>query len=622
MEASLSRHRSVILLILTLFLGAPVTHAQVSVDANARKFLLATTYMKGGQFERAIPILEDLYSDDPLTNAYFLRLKESYTELKRYQDAIDLIDHRMATGVSAYLLSERGALLFRMEDEPGAFDAWRKAIQLSPTRSLPYREVYRAMLSVRLYDAATDILLEARDALNHEGAFRTELADLYSSNASYGLAMEEYVAMILESPDQEAYVRSRLTRLSQTDEMFDESLPIVERAVREYPLNRPIRELAAWMYREAGQYDRAFETNRAIDRLEREEGRVLFQFALNAADAGATDYAFAALEEIINVYPGSPSAISAELAKAALNQLVAEAEGEAVFDGAGNRIPAPSYDAALSGYRTFIQSHGDDPRVPDVLWRMSQIQLNVFHELGEAEALLSEIVARHPGSLIADQARFDIGVTFLLRDDLTQARLAFSRLENELRTGELAERSRFELAMIAFYEGHFESALAFADALDQNTATDIANDAIELKVLLRENRGPDSLDVPLRQFARSQLLHRQRRYQEALGLLDPLLLSYSSHALDDEIRFWRASNMRELGRFEEAISAFTEIVTESRDSYLADRSLFAVGEIYERGLKEPALALDAYSNLLVEFPGSLLAPEVRARIRKIRGDHV
>jgi len=253
---------------------------------------------------------------------------------------------------------------------------------------------------------------------------------------------------------------------------------------------------------------------------------------------------------------------------------------------------------------------------------MSQLQLNVFHELGEAEALLSEIVSRHPESPVADQARFDIGVTYLLRDDLTQARLAFSRLENELRIGELAERSRFELALIAFYNGHFESALAFADALDENTATDIANDAIELKVLLRENRGPDSLDTPLRQYARSQLLHRQRRFREALSLLEPLLMSYQSHALDDEIQFWRASNLRELGRFEDAVAAFTEIVTENRESYLADRSLFAVGDIYERGLKEPALALEAYSNLLVEFPGSLLAPEVRARIRKIRGDHV
>lgn len=605
-----------------LALSAFEATGQISVEANARKFLLATTYMKQGQYDRAIPLLEDLYADDSATNVYFLRLKEAYTEMKRYGDAVRLIDERLEERISSYLIAEKGALLFRMDEEEAARRAWRQAIDLAPHRSLPYREVYRAMISIRLYDQAKDVLLEARGALDNRDAFRAELADLYTSTAAYGLAMEEYVSMILESPEQEPYVRSRLARLVQTEEMFDESIPVIEAAVREHPLNRSIRELAAWLYREAGQFDRALETNRAIDRLEGEEGRVLFAFALNAADAGADEYAFEALREIIDLYPESPSAISAELALAQLRERVAEENGEEVFDRSGNRVPAPNYEAALSGYRSFIQSYPGDPRIPDVLYRMARLQSTVFHELGEARALLDEVITRHAASDVADQARFETGVIHILRNDLRQARLTFNRLENELRIGELAEKSRFELARIAFYRGHFESALAFADALDENTAADIANDAIELKVLLRENRGPDSLDVPLTEYARARLFYRQRRYPEALGVLDPLLMSYSSHPLIDEVRFLRASVLRELGRFDQALAAFEEVVSEHRDSYLADRSLFSVGEIYERDLKEPALALDAYSNLLVEFPGSLLAPEVRARIRRIRGDHV
>ncbi len=105
-------------------------------------------------------------------------------------------------------------------------------------------------------------------------------------------------------------------------------------------------------------------------------------------------------------------------------------------------------------------------------------------------------------------------------------------------------------------------------------------------------------------------------------MLDPLILSYASHGLADEIKYWRASTLRELGSFDEALSAFDDIVTEHRESYLADRSMFAVAEIYEKALRQPAMALDVYSELLIEFPGSLLAPEVRARIRKIRGDQV
>ena len=54
--------------------------------------------------------------------------------------------------------------------------------------------------------------------------------------------------------------------------------------------------------------------------------------------------------------------------------------------------------AALAGYRSFIQSHPLDPRVPDALWRMAQMQLDVYHELGEAEA-------RHEGSDLGGEMR-------------------------------------------------------------------------------------------------------------------------------------------------------------------------------------------------------------------------
>lgn len=595
--------------------------AQSPVDANARKFLVASTYMKSGQFDRAIPLLEDLYADDPETNAYFLRLKEAYSEMKRYDDAIRLVEERMSYGRTPYLLAEKGGLLIRKDQTEEAFEAWEEAIAIAPERSLPYREVYRAMAAVRMYDEAAQILLRSREALGFPSAFRNELAELFTLTGRNAEAMSEFVELIRESPDQQAYVRTRLTRLSQNEGMFADAMPVLEAAVRADPVNRPIRELAAWMYREAGRYDRALDANRAIDRLDNEEGRVLFMFALNAADAREFDHAFEALDDITRWYPGSPSAVSAELSRADLHSSIADVTGESPFDGAGNRIPSEHYDAALAGYRSFIANNPTDPRIPDVLWRMAMLLLNTYHELPEAETLLGEIVSTHPGSPMADRARYDLAVILLLRGDLPGARLAFSRLEDALRTGELAERSRFELAQIAFYEGHFESALTLADALDENTATDIANDAIELKVLLRENRGPDTLDSALRGYAQAELALRRRQFSESLNVLDQLRLAHPEHALIDEISYKRAMALEKLGRFSESQSAFEEVAAEFADGYLADRSLFAVARIYEEHLGDPAAALEMYARVLIQYPGSLLAPEIRARIRKIRGDH-
>jgi outer membrane protein assembly factor BamD (BamD/ComL family) len=210
----------------------------------------------------------------------------------------------------------------------------------------------------------------------------------------------------------------------------------------------------------------------------------------------------------------------------------------------------------------------------------------------------------------------------MLRGDLRSARVQFGRLEEALRIGELAELARFELARLDFYEGHFASALTLVEALDENTSTDIANDAIEIKVLLRENQGPDSLSLPLRMFAEAQLLRRQRQPHQALSTLDTLLARYPDHKLSDEVAFLRAGLLADLGDYQQAIESYRRVESEHAGSYLADRSIFEVAELYETRLGDVSSAKNAYGDLLLKYPGSMLAAEVRARMRRLREKNV
>ena len=230
------------------------------------------------------------------------------------------------------------------------------------------------------------------------------------------------------------------------------------------------------------------------------------------------------------------------------------------------------------------------------------------------------MVSRYARSPAAERAAYDLGRIALLRGDLDAARLAFSRLEEELRLGELAEQARFELALLHFYRGEFEAALTLAKALNENTSTDIANDAIELKVLIAENRGPDSLSAPLGRYARAKLLLRQQRPQAALDTLDVLLDQSGAHALADDARFLRADALRRSRQTETALQAFQEFPLIHPQSYLADQSLFLAAEIQEEELSDADGAITTYTQLLTDYPGSLFAQEARARIRRLRGD--
>ncbi len=600
-----------------LFIAAP---AQAQTEVQTRKFTLAETYLRAGQYDRAIALLEDLHTDAPSTFVFYDKLKQAYIAVKRYDDAIQLIDTRLKSEPTPALVAEKGGLYYQNGGETRAFALFDEALDMDPHQAYTYQSVFYVLSTLRLYDRAIAVLEKGRQNLKDDQLFQTDLAYLYGIVGDHARSMVEYIGILEVNPDQLGFVKRRFSRFSEQPEAVANSLPVIERAIRREPLNRSFRELAAWLYMEAGMMGKALDANRAIDRLEKEEGRILLQFARQATQANAFDEALAAYEEVLSRYPDAPTAASSQFALARLYVRHAEHQREKAFDDRENRIPAPLYDAALSAYQTFIQTYPNDPRVPEAIWRMGQLNMFIYNDLGAAEAFLADVLNQYPGSDNAPFARFDLGMLALLRDDLVQARLTLGQLEDDLRTGELAERARFEIARIDFYEGNFESAKNLVSALDENTATDIANDAIELKVLLQENKGPDSLNTPLWLYARAERLDRQRRHEDALALLDSLVTTYPQHKLLDEASFQRGLLLRTLGRYPDALHALTALMTALPESYLADRSLFTIGEIQETDLQDPSAALETYTRLLTVYPGSLLAPEVRTRIRRLRND--
>ncbi|QXD16304.1 tetratricopeptide repeat protein [Rhodocaloribacter litoris] len=606
---------------LCLLLAARPAASQGVDSSLVARFQLAEAYLRGAQFDRAIALLEDLYAESPETHVFFDRLRQAYENVKRYDDAIRLIDARIErTETPMALLAEKGRLLYLKGDEEGARTTWRTALDTLPNHTNTYLTVYRAMLQVRLFDEAIDVLETGRRTLGREDLFQTDLAYLYNLTGEHAKAMVEYLNLLAQNERQLNFVRSRLSRYLEQEDALKASIAVAERAVRQNPLNRAFRELLSWLYLEAGLYREALNVNRAIDRLEQEQGQVLFDFARQAADAGAYDVALEAYEEILARYPGAPAAPEAQFGLAEMYERRAEKTGEQAFDAAGNRIPAPYYDNALNAYRAFLQTYPHHPLYPDVLRRIGRLQQDVFIDLGAAEATLREVADRYAGTEAADRAEYDLGRIALQQNRLDAARLTFSRLIDRLRTGELAELARYELALIHFYQGEFDAARTILEAMKENTSADVANDAIELKVLLVENKGPDSLDTPLRLYARAHLLERQRRPAEALQTLESLLERYGTHPLADDTRFSRARLLRRLGRTEDALIALLELPLLHPHSYLADRSLFTAAQIQEYDLGQPEAARQTYTRLLTEYPSSLLVPEARARIRALRGD--
>lgn len=608
--------KKVVLILFLQLIGFQIGIAQ----DNTAKFQLADMYIRAGQYDKAQPILEDLHQVEPTNYSVYDKLREVYVALKQFDAALRIVDKQIQRYPNPSVLAEKGLIYFKMGKLDESKAVFESAIQQQPQDRNTYQILYYTLYRERLFEQCIEILEKGRQNLQDSTAFRIELGYAYGFTGRHKDAIISYLDELKATPQYLSTVKAQLSQMSQQDQAVAIFVEETERAVRQNPMNRELRELVAWLYLEKGDYTKALDANRAISRLNQDKGLALFLFAQTALNAEYFDVARAAYESVIQTYPQEPLAVNAREGLFELLIKQSETAKEVGMDAGGKPQEAPYASAAIAAGKDILQTMPNHPNLAEIWLKIAKLYQNTFGDLTAAEASYREVLKLVFAGSISEESEFALAEIDLMRNHVAGAKIRFTRLYERTRTGLLAERTQLELAKISFYEGKIASAFTLLDAMDANTTTDVSNDAIRLKVLLRENKGPDSLNTALTEYGKAKLFERQRRGWDALLVYDQLLKSYPEHKLVDEIKFDRAALLRQMGRVEEALIGFNTLRTEHADSYLADQALFLVADTYENILHEPQKAMLQYTAFLVQYPGSLLTAEVRARIRKLRGE--
>ncbi|HYE58038.1 MAG TPA: tetratricopeptide repeat protein, partial [Rhodothermales bacterium] len=554
-----------------------------------------------------------LYLARPDVAAYRLRLVEAYRAARRYDSARRIVDRYLITNPEDLpAQAERASLLYLEGDTAEAFRSFEALVGDA-------RDAARVRLVLNAYEALQrpDRALVLIERTGDETAYARDRARLLGLAGRVAEAADAYAALVVGDAQALAVARAGLIKLTQDEAALPVVVDALARRSRREPTNRPLRELYAALALEAGDARRALDETRALDRLDRDGGgRVLMLFARAALDAGAFDAAAEAHNEVLQRYADGPAAPEARLGLGLLYERRAEAASE-------RSLAEGSHSArALTALRAFAAAHGGHPSVPDALARIGRLTLDAGGDVAAATAVLDSVVAGYPRSPAADDAAFTLGRAKLRAGDLDGAGVAFAQLEERLRTGDLADRSRYELALLDLYRGNLDAATTRAEVLAEDASADVANDAIALQLLIIENRS-DSLGLDLARYARNALLLRQGRAAvavDSLGVLITGLEARPNNRLLDDARALRAEALREAGRTAEAAAALEALVAAQPDSYLADRALLDLAELQQHALGQAPTAQATLERLLSAYPGSLLVPEARRRLRVLRGD--
>lgn len=609
-----------------LFAAALVQGAAAQQTDIATKLRLAQSFEQAGEWGRAASLYESLLEENPQSFVVVDGLRRTYSELKEYEKAINLIRQQLRSNpADDNMLTILGGLYDLSGKQQAADSLWQLVIKKDVKNAGLYRLVAAQLIDHRQYDRAIEIYLQGRAGTKNDNIFVDELASLYAALHQYDHAATEFLKLVRANPQQMSYVQSRLASFTNRPEGWQSALGVVNDAVRQSPENVQLHTILAWLLIEGKQYNGALEQYRIIDRVTKANGAELFAFAKRAAQERAYRTAQRAFQEIIGMN-GSASILSyARFGYArAVEELSAESDSVAQQSGpgpvgnatAGVAETMPTFQGALSLYDAVLVDFPNSDVGMQALFRIGVIRFVRFFDLDGAAKAFDAIRNLPFNPPLQQEAVMRLAEVEIAKNDLKRAREEYTQLLR-MTSDQNRDKLLFRLAELNYFQGGFDSASTMLQKLGNTLRSDEANDALQLLYFIQENR--PSGDA-LGEFARADLLVRQRKYSEALTRFQALTVRYPSVSLVDDAVMRVAELQLLLNHPDDALSVFRRIVVDMPTSVLRDRAQMRIAEVYENRMKDKAKALEAYEKVLELFPTSLFVEEARKRIRILRGD--
>jgi tetratricopeptide (TPR) repeat protein len=466
-------------------------------------------------------------------------------------------------------------------------------------------------------DRALAVYQRGQKALRTDDfAFHYEIAQLHAAKGDIPAMISAYMDLIGSNPSYLQSVQNGLARyidFTKQDERTAMLRTELLRHAQKDPDNTIFQEMLIWQYLQQKDLTGAFVQSKAMDKRFNEGGRRLMELA----EIAVTNKEWSAATKCYQ-YVLDQGKQGGYYAKARMG--VVQAMDARITEQA--EPPKAELDELFAQYTTALSELGRGPGTAELIRGMAHLKGYYMNDRTGAIQLLDEAI--NSGSMdprTQAQMKLDLGDIHVLDADIWEASLLYSQVDLDYKQDILGHEARLRNAKVSFYSGDFLWAKAQLDVLKASTSKLIANDAMELSLLITDNIGTDTLNSPLVLFANAQLLTNQHRYDEALLTMDSVNLQFPLNSLGDDILYERYRIAYARHQYDTAATFLQKVLEQFPSDILVDNALLDLGRLYEDKLNDKEKAKGYYEKLLFEQSGSIFVPEARDRFRRLRGDH-
>ena len=575
---------------------------------------LANEYYSQGEYEKAKKLYDDLSRDlnnIPLIhNNYFFLLLElnEYSEAEKY---IKRLIKRFPNNLYYHL--DLGVLYQNSKQESKAQNYFADII--SEVKHDNYRTRITAdyFVNKQLTPLAIQTFRSARDAINNPYAYSLEMANIYRIMNEKDLMVQEYLNYVSQNPSNLNYVKNTLQSLLVKPEELQSLEALLYEKIQNEPNSEIYSELLIWVNLQQKNFYGAFVQARAIDKRLKTEGSRSIHIGLIALENNDYDNAIKVFSYIIKEYPNTYNYILAKM------YLIRSYEKRVK-----NTYPVDEREIRnlINDYNNFISELGISRNTLEALRNKALLHAFYLDEKDSAILILKKIIdTPRANPDIKAKSKLDLGDIYILTEEPWESTLLYSQVEKSHKEDILGYEAKLRNAKLSYYKGDFQLAQEHLDILKQATTREIANDAMALSLLIKDNIAFDSTETAMKKYAAIELLLFQNKIDSALHEIQQMRTVYSGHSLSDELLWLEADIEKKLGHFDKAVALLEKIVNEYDYDILSDDAYFMMGSIYDRQLKDKEKAMELYREFLTKYPGSVYVAEARKRFRQLRGDY-
>ncbi|MBL6446087.1 tetratricopeptide repeat protein [Fulvivirga sp. 29W222] len=595
--------------IFTLF-----TFISLIATAQSQEVRLANEYYSQGEYEKAKKLYDDLARDlnnIPLIhNNYFFLL----VELAEYKEAEKYVKRLIKNFPNnLYYQLDLGVLLKSSGQESQSQKYFDNIIDEIKYDNYRTRITADYFVNKQLTNMAIRTFKDARTAINNQYAYALEMANIYRIMNEKDLMVQEYLNYVSQNPSNLNYVKNTLQSLLAKPEELQSLEMLLYDKIQNEPNSEIYGELLIWVNLQQKNFYGAFIQARAIDKRLRTEGSRSINIGLMALENNDYNSAIKVFTYIIKEFPGTYNYLLAKM------YLIKSYEKRV-----RNTYPIDEREIRnlINDYNNFISELGITRNTLEALRNKALLHAFYLDEKDSAITILKQIIATPRANPdIKARSKLDLGDIYILTEEPWESTLLYSQVEKSHKEDLLGYEAKLRNAKLSYYKGDFQLAQEHLDILKQATTREIANDAMALSLLIKDNIAFDSTETAMKKYAAIELMLFQNKIAPALRAIQAMREEYAGHSLSDELLWKEADIQKKLGHFEVAISLLQKIVDEYDTDILSDDAYFTLGSIYDRQLNDPQKAMEIYKTFLTKYPGSVYVAEARKRFRQLRGDY-